>query len=93
MQRLPPEPPDLADPPAQEPEVIDRRQQREEPPGWDPGRMFGGRGGGVFGPRSFAGGRVQVYGCSPGCILISLVVSVVLSVLLTLALNALIRAF
>jgi hypothetical protein len=89
MQRLPPEPPDLTDLPAHEPEVIDRRQQREELPGWDPSGMFGGRGGGFFGPRSFAGGRVQIYGCSPGCILISMIVSVALSLLLTLLLNAL----
>jgi hypothetical protein len=37
----------------------------------------------VFEPREFKGGRVKVYGCSPGCLL----VSIVLSVLLTLAVN------
>jgi hypothetical protein len=49
-----------------------------------PGGMpFGGaRGGGLFGPRSFGGGRVQVFGCSPGCLIISLIVSVILTLLL-----------
>jgi hypothetical protein len=36
-----------------------------------------------------AGGRVQVYGCAPGC----LVVSLVLSVALTILVNVLIRLF
>jgi len=45
------------------------------------------RRGGLFGPTELRGGRVQVYGCSPGC----LVVSLVLSPVLTLLLNALIR--
>jgi hypothetical protein len=55
----------------------------------DYGDPFGGRvdQNSPFGPRSFGGGRVQVYGCSPGCIIVSIVVSVVLSVLLTLLLN------
>ena len=35
------------------------------------------------------GGRVKVYGCSPGCLLVSLG----LSVFLTIVLNLLIRAF
>lgn len=43
----------------------------------------------LFGPRSFREGRVQVYGCSPGCLLISLLVSVVL----TLLINALLNSF
>jgi hypothetical protein len=43
---------------------------------------------GVFGPRR-GGGGIKVYGCSPGCLLLSLA----LSVLLTIALNLLIRAF
>jgi len=38
-----------------------------------------------FGGREFAGGRVRVYGCSPGCLIASLIVSL----LLTLFLNAL----
>jgi hypothetical protein len=41
-----------------------------------------------FGPRSYRGGRVQVFGCSPGCLLVSLIGSIVL----TLALNLLLRA-
>lgn len=40
-----------------------------------------------FGPRNMAGGRVQVYGCSPGCILLMILVSLVLTVLLNLLLN------
>jgi hypothetical protein len=36
------------------------------------------------GGREFAGGRVRVYGCSPGCLVASLIVSL----LLTLFLNA-----
>jgi hypothetical protein len=43
----------------------------------------------LFGPREFGGGRVKLYGCSPGCLLASILVSVVLTVLL----NLLIRAF
>ena len=39
--------------------------------------------------RGFGGGRVRVYGCSPGCLLLSLG----LSLLLTILLNLLIRAF
>ena len=45
---------------------------------------FGGFGS-MFGPRSIGGGRVQVWGCSPGC----LIVSIVGSLLLTLILNGL----
>jgi hypothetical protein len=44
-------------------------------------------GRGPFGPREFRNGRVHVYGCSPGCLLLSLAVSV----LLTILLNVLIR--
>jgi hypothetical protein len=47
------------------------------------------RRGGLFGPTRFRGGRVQVYGCAPGCLLASLIVSLVLTVLV----NLLIRAF
>ena len=43
----------------------------------------------MFKPRTFRGGRVQVYGCSPGC----LVVSLALSLFLTLVINLLMRAF
>ena len=37
----------------------------------------------MFEPRAYRGGRVKVYGCSPGCLL----VSIALSVFLTLAVN------
>jgi hypothetical protein len=37
----------------------------------------------VFKPREYRGGRVKVYGCSPGCLLVSLAISV----FLTLAVN------
>jgi hypothetical protein len=43
----------------------------------------------MFKPREFRDGKVKVYGCSPGCLLISLA----LSVFLTLALNGCIRLF
>jgi hypothetical protein len=42
---------------------------------------------GLFSPRELKRGRVKVYGCSPGCLLVSLA----LSVLLTLAVNGCIR--
>ncbi len=41
----------------------------------------------LFGPREFRGGRVQVYGCSPGCLLLSILASIVLTVLLNLLLS------
>lgn len=41
----------------------------------------------LFQPRSFRGGTVQVYGCSPRCILLSLLVSIVLTVVLNIILN------
>ena len=49
----------------------------------------GGQAGSpLFGqPREFAGGRVRVYGCSPGCIFASLAISLLLSWLLTAFLN------
>ena len=43
----------------------------------------------VFEPKEFKGGRVKVYGCSPGCLL----VSIALSLFLTLAINGCIRLF
>ena len=43
----------------------------------------------VFRPRRYRGGRVQVYGCSPGC----LVLSLLLSLFLTILINVLIRLF
>ncbi len=47
----------------------------------------------MFRPQEFGGGRVRVYGCSPGCLMISLLVSIVASVILTLVLNLLPRLF
>ena len=41
----------------------------------------------MFEPKELKGGRVKVYGCSPGCLL----VSIALSLFLTLALNGCIR--
>jgi len=43
----------------------------------------------LFGGRSYRGGRVRVYGCSPGCLLLS----IFLSLVLTVVVNLLIRAF
>ena len=37
----------------------------------------------MFEPRGYKGGPVEIYGCSPGCLLVSLAVSV----FLTLAVN------
>lgn len=41
----------------------------------------------LFGPRSFRDGKVQVYGCSPGCLVLSLLVSVILTIVLNVILN------
>jgi hypothetical protein len=41
----------------------------------------------LFGPKTYRGGRVQVWGCSPGCLLLSILVSVVLTIALNLLLN------
>ena len=38
----------------------------------------------LFGGRSYRGGSVRVYGCSPGCLLLSLGASVVLTIVLNL---------
>ena len=43
----------------------------------------------MFPGRGYGRGRVRVYGCSPGCLLMSLLASIVL----TIVLNLLIRAF
>ena len=43
----------------------------------------------LFRPQEFAGGRVRVYGCSPGCLIVSVIVSLILSLLLTALVNAL----
>ena len=47
------------------------------------------RRGGGLGPTEFRGGRVRVYGCTPGCLIASLFISIVLTILV----NVLIRAF
>ena len=41
----------------------------------------------LFGPRSFRDGKVQVYGCSPGCFILSLLVSVILTIILNVLSN------
>lgn len=42
----------------------------------------------IFGrPREFAGGRIRVFGCSPGCLLASVGISLLLSWLLTALVN------
>lgn len=46
-------------------------------------KSTGGMYSSVFKPKELKDGRVKVYGCSPGCLL----VSIALSVFLTLALN------
>ena len=52
----------------------------ETPP---PPSTFGPAGlGPMFGPRSFGNGRIQVWGCSPGCLVASLIASAVLTLLL-----------
>ena len=43
----------------------------------------------LFGPWSYGRGRMQVFGCAPGCI----VASIVISLFLTLLLNGCLRAF
>lgn len=75
------------------------RRQDEDPwgPARDPSRdgpePEPENGGGLmrwlFGPRSIRGGQIQVWGCSPGCLLLSLAVSI----LLTLLLNAILNLF
>lgn len=64
--------PPLADEPFPDPPIPER------------GSMAGPLGS-LFGPRTYAGGRVRVFGCSPGCLVLSLIISI----LLTLFLNAL----
>ena len=43
----------------------------------------------MFKPRESRDGKVKIYGCSPGCLLVSLA----LSIFLTLVLNGCIRLF
>jgi hypothetical protein len=40
-------------------------------------------------PKTFADGRFRAYGCSPGCLLLSLAVSVLLTIVLNLLLRLL----
>ena len=62
--------------PDEVPETGDLLERPQAPePGVPPG-------GSLFAPRSFAGGRVQVFGCSPGFLLISLLASLFLTILL-----------
>lgn len=60
------------------PEVVEPGTS-DDAGGWGTGAPLGG---GPFAPRTFGGGRVRVYGCSPGCLLISVVVSLILTLLL-----------
>lgn len=41
----------------------------------------------LFGPMELGDGRFQVWGCSPGCLLVSIAVSIILTVVLNLILN------
>lgn len=43
----------------------------------------------LFGPITLRGGTVQIWGCSPGCLLLSLLVSLALTIVLNLLLRAL----
>lgn len=86
---VPIEPEPVAEPVDLDPDLV---------PGATPGPFLAGDGppprtpfpggatlGPMFAPRSFGGGRFQVFGCSPGC----LVMSIVASLLLTFLLNVL----
>ena len=46
-----------------------------------------GLGRSLFGPRSFGGGNVRVYGCAPGCLLLMILVSVLVTILLNVVIN------
>ena len=62
------------------PAVFEEELEQQPPPS-----TFGRAGlGPMFGPRTHGNGRIQVWGCSPGCLITSLIASV----LLTLLLNA-----
>jgi hypothetical protein len=62
------------------PAVFEEELEQQPPPS-----AFSRTGlGPMFGPRTFGNGRIQVWGCSPGCLIASLIASV----LLTLLLNA-----
>jgi hypothetical protein len=71
------QPPAVPPAPRPDAEPVDEDAMTRDP--------FGGQAFSPLGtPREFAGGRVRVYGCSPGC----LVASLVASLFLTLLLNA-----
>ena len=71
-------PPPSQPQPGERPEVVDAEVvPNEGPVAGDPFSPFGR-------PREFAGGRVRVYGCSPGCLIASLLASL----FLTFVLNA-----
>lgn len=42
---------------------------------------------GLFGGRTYGEGRVRVYGCSPGCLIVSLAISLLLTLLINLLLR------
>lgn len=64
-----------------EPQAPDAPFGGRGPFGGSRGGPFGGSGG-MFGSRSFGGGRFQVVGCSPGCLGLSLIASIILTILL-----------
>ena len=73
-------PPDDEPLPVPRPAVFEDELEPQSPPS-----AFGRPGlGPMFGPRTFGNGRIQVWGCSPGCLIASLIASL----LLTLLLNA-----
>jgi hypothetical protein len=60
------------------PAVFEDELEPQPPPS-----TFGRSGlGPMFGQRSFGNGRIQVWGCSPGCLVVSLIASLVLTLLL-----------
>jgi hypothetical protein len=60
------------------PAVFEDELEQQPPPSG-----FGRAGlGPMLGQRSFGNGRIQVWGCSPGCLVTSLIASVVLTLLL-----------
>ena len=68
-----------------DPKVVTPRPAvfEDEPEPQPPPSAFGRAGlGPMFGPRTFGDGRIQVWGCSPGCLVASLIASVVLTLLL-----------
>ena len=72
-------------PPEEDPLTVTPRPAvfEDEPESQPPPSAFGRAGlGPMFGPRSFGNGRIQVWGCSPGCLIASLLASVVLTLLL-----------